>query len=180
MLCCFVLYCSLLCRVVVCCTVLCCAVLCCAVSCCGVLCCAVLYYAVLCCVVLCCAVLCCVVLCWIVWCCYSNAEHNGDELPKNYRMYNSLSSAVGPNRRLTDRKSGQKKLCRAVCVSALVECEMRTERDRKHRLLTSCLSTHILVSTTTPVRPVPADTICREPGANSNFFTARHVVASTS
>lgn len=69
-----------------------------------------------------------------------------------------------------DRKSGQKKLCRAVCVSALVECEMRTERDRKHRLLTNCLSTHILVSAHTPVRPVTADTICRQPQDNSKFL----------
>ena len=112
--CCFVLYCSVLCRVVSCLAVLYCAVLCCIV----------LWCVVFCCTVFCCVVLCCIVLCWIVWCCYSTAEDNWDESPKNYRMYNSLSSAVGPNRRLTDRKSGQKKLCRAVCVSVLVECEM--------------------------------------------------------
>ena len=155
-----------------------CAVLCCVVLCRVVLCCAVLCRAVLCCVVLCCAVLCCVGSFDTVIVMQNTTGINRPKI--TVRVYNSLSSAVCPNRRPTDRKSGQKKLCRAVCVSVLVECEMRTESDRKHRLLTNCLSTHILVSSATPVRPVPADTICREPGAKSNFLTARHVVASTS
>ena len=62
-LCCAVLYCTVLCCTVLCCAVLYCTVLCCAVLCCAVLCCTVLCCAVLCCTVLYCAVLCCAVLC---------------------------------------------------------------------------------------------------------------------
>jgi hypothetical protein len=101
------------------------------------------------------------VLCFAVLCCVVGpfdaviVMQNTTCTNRPQIMYSTTACAllsVGrSDRRLTDMKSRQKKLS-TVSVSVLVECEMRTEHDRKHRLLTNCLSTHISVCAPTPVR----------------------------